>query len=60
MIGAIAISAQAYAQISEHDQRISDLEKAQPAIARELATVNVNIARLEGKIDTLNSREAAR
>lgn len=58
-VGLIAVSAQAYAKISEHDQRLSDLEAAQPAIARELRDVNVGIARLEGKIDTINEREKA-
>lgn len=57
--GMIAIAAQAYAKISDHGQRLSDLEQAQPAIARELRDVNVGIARLEGKIDTINEREAA-
>lgn len=55
--GMIAIAAQAYAKISDHGQRLSDLEAAQPEIARELRDVNVNIARLEGKIDTLNERD---
>lgn len=56
----LALAAQAYAQIADHDRRISDLEKAQPAIARELAAVNIGIARLEGKIDTINERDKAR
>lgn len=57
VIGALVIGAQAYAKLAEQEGRIADLEKAQPAIARELRDVNVGIARLEGKIDTINERE---
>jgi len=53
--GMLALAAQAYARIGDHEQRLTDLEKAQPAIARELRDVNVGLARLEGKIDTLTA-----
>lgn len=55
-LGIIALGAQAYAQIGDQGRRISELEKAQPAIALELRNVNVGMARLEGKIDAMTER----
>lgn len=57
MIGYFVLGAQAYGQIGEHARRLTELEKAQPAIALELRNVNVGMARLEGKLDAMADRD---